>query len=342
MRRMSMLRAVIAAAAALLATASHSQAEEVNVYSYRQEHLIRPLIAAFESETGIRVNLVSGEADPLLERLKSEGVNSPADVLLTTDVGRMIRAKDAGVLRPTRSSALERDVPPRYRDPEGHWYGLSVRARVIFYAKDRVKPEELSSYAALAEPKWRGRICVRSSSHVYNQSLLAAMIAHEGAVKAEDWARAIVANMARPPQGGDRDQIKAVAAGACDIAIANTYYYGGMLQSEKADEREAAAKVALFWPDQAGHGAHVNITGAAVTRSAKHAANAIKLIEFLASETAQKIYADSIHEFPVRTDVPADALLESWGKFKADGLELAAIAFHQAESVRIFDRAGWR
>lgn len=206
---------------------------EVNIYSYRQEVLIRPLLDAFTAETGIRVNLVSGKADALLERLKSEGANSPADLLLTVDAGRLIRAKEAGVFQAISSDVLESAIPARYRDPSGHWFGLSVRSRVIFYARDRVTPDELSSYEALTDPKWRDRICVRSSSNVYNQSLLASMIAHTDVDTAEQWARQVVANMARKPQGGDRDQIKAVAAGQCDLAIANTYYYARMLTSKR-------------------------------------------------------------------------------------------------------------
>ena len=333
--------AALLAAFALGATET-ATAAEVNIYSYRQEHLIQPLLDEFTKMTGIRVNLVSGKADVLLERLKSEGMNSPADVLLTVDAGRLIRAQQAGVLQPIRSDFLVTTVPAQYRDPDGYWYGLSVRSRAIFYAKDRVQRGQLSTYADLADPKWKGRICVRSSSNVYNQSLLAAMIAHHGVKSAEAWAKAVVENLARKPQGGDRDQIKAVAAGECDLAIANTYYYGRMLNSKKADQREAAAKTALFWPDQDGLGAHVNVSGAGVTKSAKNKAYAIRLLEFLASEKAQKIYAEDVYEFPVKAGVPISATLEAWGKFKADSLDLAALGKYQAEALRIFDRVGWR
>lgn len=315
---------------------------EVNIYSYRQEVLIRPLLDAFTAETGITVNLVSGKADALLERLKSEGANSPADLLLTVDAGRLIRAKEAGVFQAISSDTLATAIPAKYRDPSGHWFGLSVRSRVIFYARDRVSPDELSSYEALTDPKWRDRICVRSSSNVYNQSLLASMIAHTDVDTAEQWARNLVANMARKPQGGDRDQIKAVAAGQCDLAIANTYYYARMLTSKKAAEREAAGKVALFWPNQNGRGAHVNISGVGVTTSAKNRDNAVKLIEFLVSDDAQRIYAETGYEYPVKPGVAIAGSVAAMGDFKADPLDIAVMSRHNAEAIKTFDRAGWR
>jgi iron(III) transport system substrate-binding protein len=321
---------------------SVGRAEEVNIYSARQEHLMRPLLDAFTKKTGITVNLVSAGEDALIERLKSEGPNAPADILLTVDVGRLIRATEAGLLQPVRSDMLTASVPSEFRDPNGAWYGLSMRARVVLYAKDRVKPQDLSTYAALTDPKWKGRICVRSSSSVYNQSMLAAMIVNEGAAKTENWAKGIVANMARTPQGGDRDQITAVAAGVCDLAIANTYYFAGMLNSKNDEERRAAEKIALFWPDQNGLGTHVNISGAGVTKSAKNVAAAIKLLEFLVSDESQRLYAEAVYEFPVKRGIKPSGLVAAWGPFKADTLGLAAIAAHQAEAIRIFDRAGWR
>lgn len=315
---------------------------EVNIYSYRQEVLIRPLLDAFTEQTGITVNMVSGKADALLERLKSEGANSPADLLLTVDAGRLIRAKNAGVLQPVSSQVLDGTIPARYRDPNGYWFGLSVRSRVIFYARDRVVPGDLSSYEALTDPKWRGRICVRSSSNVYNQSLLASLIVHLGPQGAEQWARGVVANMARKPQGGDRDQIKAAAAGECDLAIANTYYYARMLKSDKPAEHDAAAKVALFWPNQEDRGAHVNISGAGVTTSAKNRDNAVKFIEFLVSDDAQRIYADTANEYPVKSGVALSKAVDAFGRFKSDSIDIATLAEHNADAIKIFDRAGWR
>ena len=327
------------AAALLSAPAS---AAEVNLYSARQEVLIKPLLDAFEAETGIEVNIVSGKADALLQRLEREGVNSPADVLLTVDAGRLVRAKDKGLLQPVRSAALEAAIPPRYRDADGAWYGLSLRARPIIYATDRVAPEELSTYAALAGPAWKGRVCVRSSNNIYNQSMLAAFVDHIGEAETEAWAKGLVANFARKPQGGDRDQIRAVAVGECDVALANTYYLARLVTSSNAKDREAAAKVAIFWPDQEGHGVHVNISGAGVTASAKNVANAIRLIEFLAGDEAQRLYAGAVYEYPVKPGVAWSDVVAAWGRFKADDLNLSALGANNAIAVRIADRAGWQ
>jgi iron(III) transport system substrate-binding protein len=254
----------------------------------------------------------------------------------------LIRAKAAGVFQPVSSPVLKSVIPARYRDPEGHWFGLSLRSRVIFYAGDRVSPDELSSYEQLTDSKWRARICVRSSSNVYNQSLLASLVAHLGVDAAERWAHGLVANLARKPQGGDRDQIKSVAAGECDLAIANTYYYVRMLKSGKEAERGAAEKVSLFWPNQNGRGAHVNISGAGVTVSAKNRENAIKLIEFLVGDEAQRTYAETANEYPVKAGVPVSATVKALGEFKSDALDIATLAEHNAEAIKIFDRAGWR
>ena len=322
--------------------AQPASAAEVNIYSYRQEILIRPLLDQFTRTSGIKVNLVSGKADALLERLKSEGRNSPADLLLTVDAGRLIRAQQANLLQPVTSPLLEAAIPPQYREREGHWFGLSLRARPIIYAPDRVERRELSTYEALTRPKWKGRICVRSSNNIYNQSMLAAMIARLGAETTEVWARGLVANFARTPKGGDRDQIRAVAAGECDIAIANTYYLARLATSPRKSDREVAAKVAIFWPNQQGRGVHVNISGGGVTRSAKNVANAIRLLEFLVSDEAQKIYAEVVQEYPVRPGVPVSDVVARWGPFKADDLELATLSEHNAAAVRIADRAGWR
>lgn len=321
---------------------SAQAAEEVNLYSARKEALILPLLERFSAETGIEVNLVTGKADALLKRLTSEGANSPADILLTTDAGRLHRAIEAGVTQPFRSETLESLVPASYRDPEGHWYGLSLRLRPILYVKGKVDPAELSSYEALAEPKWKRRICIRSSSNIYNQSLVASMIAANGETKTERWARGLVANLARPPKGGDRDQIKAAAAGQCDIAVANTYYLAGMLNSGKADQVAAAEKVAVFWPNQNGRGAHVNISGAAVTRSSKNPEAALKLIEFLVSEASQQWYAEVNGEYPIREGVAVGATLKAWGEYKADALNLGRLGDLNSQAVMLMDRAGWK
>lgn len=332
---------LLAAAAAAFSMPALSESE-VNLYSARQEALIKPLLEKFTEETGIRVNLVTGKADALLKRLESEGRNSPADVLLTVDAGRLHRAKALGVIQAINSPVLEAAIPASYRDPEGDWWGLSLRARPIMYARDRVNPDELESYEALVQDKWRGRICIRSSDNIYNQSLVASMIASDGAAAAEQWARGLVANFARPPRGGDRDQIKAVASGQCDIAIANTYYLGHMLASTDEAEQSAAEKLAIFWPNQDGRGTHVNVSGAAVTRSARNREEAVRLIEFLSTDSAQTWYAQVNYEYPVKSGVAWSPTLTDWGTFKADQVNLEVLGELNTEAVRIMDRAGWK
>ncbi|KPK57914.1 MAG: Fe(3+) ABC transporter substrate-binding protein [Gammaproteobacteria bacterium] len=332
---------LLAATAAGFSVPALSESE-VNLYSARQEALIKPLLEKFTEETGIRVNLVTGKADALLKRLESEGRNSPADVLLTVDAGRLHRAKALGVIQAIDSPVLEAAIPASYRDPEGDWWGLSLRARPIMYARDRVNPDELESYEALVQDKWRGRICIRSSDNIYNQSLVASMIASDGAAAAEQWARGLVANFARPPRGGDRDQIKAVASGQCDIAIANTYYLGHMLASTDEAEQSAAEKLAIFWPNQDGRGTHVNVSGAAVTRSARNREEAVRLIEFLSTDSAQTWYAQVNYEYPVKSGVAWSPTLTDWGTFKADQVNLEVLGELNTEAVRIMDRAGWK
>lgn len=333
--------AFLAAAFAVSVTATPALSDEVNLYSSRQESLIRPILDEFEKDTGIKVNVVFAK-EGTLERLKAEGDNSPADAILTVDISRLAAHKKAGVLQPISSDVLDKNIPEHFRDPDGEWYGLSARSRVIFYAKDRVDPSELSTYEDLADPKWKNRICVRSSSNAYNQSLLAAMIVHDGAEAAEKWANGIKDNLARKPQGGDRDQLKAVAAGECDIAIVNTYYYGGLQNSKDPEEVAVTEKVALFWPNQDGRGAHVNVSGAGVAKSAKNKDAAIRLIEYLSEDKAQEFYASTNYEFPVKADVELDETVAGWGEFKMDEVSLGKVADAQAEAVKIFDRAGWR
>ena len=315
---------------------------EINVYSARKEQLIKPLFDKFTAQTGIKVNLVTGKDDALLERLKLEGENTPADLLMTADAGRLYRAVEMELTQAVDSATLEKDIPANLRDPAKHWFGLTYRARPIFYVKDKVKPEELSTYENLTDPKWKGRICVRSSDNIYNQSMLASMIVANGAEKAQSWAEGLVKNFARPPEGGDKDQIKAAGAGQCDLAIANTYYYGQMLSGDDAEEKAAAEKVAIFWPNQQDRGTHINISGAAVTQYAKNKANAVKLMEFLVSDEAQQWYAQANQEYPVKTSIAPSALLKSWGEFKADSVNLSELGKSNAEAVKIMDKAGWK
>jgi len=334
-------RLSLAAATLVLASGAFAQGE-VNLYSSRQENLIRPLLDRFTQRTGIKVNLVSGSDDAIIERLRIEGSSSPADLLLTADAGRLYRAKSLQLLQPVQSRVLEAAVPAAYRDPEGHWYGLSLRARVLVYAPARVKAGELSTYEALAEPRWRRRLCVRSSGNIYNQSLTAALIAHHGVQATETWARGLVANFARPPAGGDREQILAVAAGLCDVALVNTYYLGGMLNGSDTAQREAASNVAVFWPNQTGQGAHVNVSGGGVTRAAKNVANATRLLEFLVGPEAQRWYGEANSEYPVVAGVAWSPTLQKWGRFNADSLNLARLGENNAAAVQLMDRAGWK
>lgn len=329
-------------ASAVLFSMGCSNKNEVNVYSARKEALIKPLLDDFTKQTGITVNLVTGKGDALLTRLTSEGKNSPADVLITIDVGRLHRAKEAGVLQPVKSDLLSQRVPAHYSDSEGHWYGLSLRSRVIVYSPEHVQENELSTYEDLANPKWRKRLCIRSSSNIYNQSLVASMLAHNGAEKTQAWLEGIVANFARSPKGGDRDQVKAIAAGQCDIAVINSYYLGAMLNGSDKKQRDTASKVALFWPNQSGRGAHMNVSGAGVTAHAKNISSAQALIEFLTSDASQKWYAKTNNEFPLRANVAISDVLKSWGPYKADSLAVDKMATLNANAVKAMDRAGWK
>ena len=332
----------LATATFLLMLASFAQAAEVNIYSARKEDLIKPILEVFEQQTEIKVNLITGKADALLQRLISEGKNSPADILITTDAGRLYRAKKAKVLQTTESETLSKAIPEQYRDPEGYWFGLTLRARPIVYAYDRVKPEMLSTYEALAQAEWKKKICIRSSDNIYNQSLVASMLAQDKEDETLDWLNSLVKNFARPPQGGDRDQIKAIASGQCDIALVNNYYLGKMLTSSNEAEVAAANTVKIFWPNQDGRGTHVNISGAAITASSKNKENALKLLEFLVSDDAQLWYAEKNLEYPIKPGIQASEILKSWGEFKADSLSLHKLGEFNADAVMLMDRARWK
>lgn len=315
----------------------------VNVYSARKEALIKPLLDKFSAQTGIATRLVTAKAGPLLERLRREGRNSPADLFITVDAGRLHQAKAAGLLQPVESAALEAAVPAAYRDPQGLWFGLSLRARPIMYATERVNPDQLSSYLDLADPKWRGRICIRSSSNIYNQSLVASMIAAHGQEATLEWLKGLVRNFARKPAGGDRDQIRAAAAGECDIAIANTYYLARMRNAEAGSaDHEAAKAVAVLWPNQDGRGVHVNVSGAGATNAAPNRDNAIRLLEFLVTDEAQAWYGRVNNEYPVKQGVPWSSAVREMGRFKADDLNLAVLGSNNALAVKLMDQAGWQ
>jgi iron(III) transport system substrate-binding protein len=309
---------------------------EVNVYSYREPGLIDPLLKAFTEKTGIKVNVVFASAG-LNERLAAEGANSPADVLLTVDAGRLSEAKDAGLTQPVKSPALE-VVPSAYRDPDGHWFGLTMRARVVYASKDRVKQDSIT-YEELADPKWKGKICIRSGQHVYNTSLLATIIAHEGEAAAEKWLRGLKQNLGRKPSGGDREAVRDVKTGQCDLAIGNTYYMAAMLKNP--DQKAWAESVKMLFPNADGRGTHVNISGVALTRHAPHKENAIKLMEFLVSDEAQKIYAEINSEYPISPHVQPSELVKSWGTLKPDPLPLENIAKYRKQASEMVDKVGF-
>ena len=327
---------------AIALTASGAAAQEVNLYSSRHYDTDVALYDAFTEQTGIAVNLIEGDADQLIERIKAEGRNSPADVLITVDAGRLWRADEAGLLQPVSSQVLEEAIPAELRHPEGRWFGLSQRLRGIVYAKDRVDPSEITRYEDLADPKWQGRICIRSSTNVYNQSLVASMIETNGVEATEEWARGLVDNLARPPQGGDTDQIKAVAAGECDVAVVNHYYLVRLMEGGVAEDRAVADKVGIVFPNQDGRGAHANISGAGVVATAPNKDNAVRFLEYLTTPEAQAYFAQGNYEFPVVEGVKLEPVLEQWGDIKTDAINAAKLGENNPEAVKLMDRVGWK
>lgn len=319
-----------------------SGAGVVNVYSSRHYDTDEVLYENFKKQTGIEVEIIEGDADKLIERIKSEGKNSPADVFITVDAGRLWRAEQAKMLQPVSSSVLEAAVPENLRHPDGLWFGLTKRARVIVYNKEKVKPSELSTYEALTEPQWKGRVCIRSSNNIYNQSLLGSMVESKGVEQTEKWAKGLASNLAREPEGGDVDQIEAVAAGQCDVAIVNHYYWSRLAKSDKAENKEVTEKTAVFFPNQNERGTHVNISGAGVVATAPHRENAVKFLEYLVSPEAQTTFADGNNEYPVVEGVKVNPVVAELGKFKVDSVNVAAYGRNNPEVVQIIDRAGWK
>lgn len=313
--------------------ASASANEEVNIYSYREPGLIQPLLTAFNEKTGIKTNVVFAK-NGLVERLAAEGRNSPADLLLTNEFGLLTRAVKAGATQTVRSGVIDEAIPENLRDPDGHWFGLTRRARVVYASKDRVDLDSIT-YEELADPKWRAKICMRSGQHTYNVALVASMIAHHGEEEAEKWLEDLKANLARKPAGGDRDSVRDVKAGLCDLAIGNTYYMAAMLKNP--DQKEWADAVRILFPNTNGRGTHVNISGMSLTANAPNKDNALKLMEFLVSPEAQEIYAQVNGEYPVVPGVPASKLVESWGTLKADALPLEKIAELRKKASELID-----
>jgi iron(III) transport system substrate-binding protein len=314
--------------------------DSVNIYSYRQPPLIEPVLSAFTAKTGIKTNVLFLDKG-LEERILAEGENSPADVILTVDIARLSSIVDKGVTQPVTNDTINSSIPTEYRDPAGNWFGLTKRARVIYASKERVTQNEIT-YAELADPKWKGKICTRSGQHDYNLALISSVIAHEGAEKAESWLTGVKANLARKPEGGDRDQAKAIFAGECDIAIGNTYYVGQMLTNEKEPEqKEWAGAIKILFPDAANRGSHVNVSGMAMAKHAPNKAAALSLMEFLASDEAQKIYAQQVYEYPVDPAALPSDLVASWGPLKADTLPLADIAKNRKAASEMVDRVAF-
>ena len=341
--RVSFARASALALLFLAVIAPCAQAAElgeVNIYSYRQPYLINPLLKAFTDQTGIEVNVIFAEKG-LIERIQAEGRNSPADVLLTVDVGNLTQATDAGIAQPIQSATLDAAIPQTYRAADDQWFGLTRRARVVYASKERVKQDQIT-YEELADAKWRGKICIRSGQHVYNVALIASMIAAHGEAWTETWLKGVKANLARKPAGDDRLQVKGIYAGECDIAVGNTYYMGVMLQNDKEPEqKEWANSVNILFPNSGDRGTHVNVSGAVVAKYAPHKDNAVKLLEFLASDKGQEMYAEVNNEYPVKEGVPWSPLVKSWGEFKPDPISLNEIAALRKKASELVDKVGF-
>jgi iron(III) transport system substrate-binding protein len=337
------MRTLLSLLVALLAGTASAQDNVVNLYSSRHYQTDEALYTGFTKATGIKVNRIEAGEDPLIERIRNEGERSPADVLITVDAGRLWRAEQLGLFQPVKSAVLEARIPAHLREPGGHWFGFSQRARLIAYNKAKVRPGEISTYEELAEPKWKGRVCMRSSTNIYNLSLMGALVDHLGAEQAEAWAKGVRANLAQDPKGGDTDQLKAVAAGQCDVTISNQYYYARMVRSSKPDEREIAQRIGLVMPNQKSWGTHVNISGAGVLKHAPHRDAAVRFLEYLASDDAQRYFADGNNEWPAVAGVKVDnPVLSQLGDFKRDALAVAVLGRNQPGSQKIYDRVAWK
>lgn len=332
------------AAIAILATSSAQAAGVLNLYSSRHYQTDEALYKNFEAQTGIKINRIEAAEDPLIERMRSEKEKSPADILITVDMGRLLKAQELGLFQPLDSAILNAKIPRELRAEDGSWFGFSLRARPIFYAKSRVDPKMISDYESLADPRLKGKLCVRSGTHPYNISLMSSLIAAMGPEKAEAWAKGVVSNFARAPKGGDTDQIRAVAAGECDITVGNTYYFARLLRSNLPEDKSVVEKVGTIFPNQSGNnarGAHVNVSGAGIARYAPNRANAVKFLEYLASESAQRFFSDGNNEYPVvgKTDNQA---LRQMGEFKRDPLPMDMVGKNYGAASQMFDRAGWK
>jgi iron(III) transport system substrate-binding protein len=341
--RLILSRALLLLGLAILSTTSIAQQPILNLYTARHYSTDEALYTNFTKQTGIKVHRIEGGEDALFERIRAEGASSPADIFITVDIGRLWRAEQAGIFAPIRSMVLESRIPLHFRDPAGTWFGFSARTRMIVYNKDEVKPGDINDYEDLADPRWRRKVCVRSSGHPYMLSLISSVVAHRGESSTETWLKGLVANLARAPKGGDTDQILGVAAGQCALALANQYYFVRLMRSKKPDDRAAIAKLGVIWPNQGNRGSHMNISGGGILTNAPHRDAAIKFLEYLASDEAQGYFADGNNEWPTVSGVKLNnAELQSLGTFKQDTLAIAKIGANQATAQKIADRAGYR
>ena len=336
-KRLSLLALVLAAAS----FAAPAQEKVLNLYSARHYQTDEALYANFTKQTGIRINRIEGKEEELMERIRNEGANSPADVFITVDAARLAKADELGLFAPVKSKLLETRIPAHLRTDT--WFAFSTRARVIIYNRSAVKAEEVQTYESLADPQLKGKLCSRSGAHPYNLSLVSSLIAHNGEAKTEAWARGVVANFARAPKGGDTDQIKAVAAGDCGVAVSNTYYLARLIRSDKVDDRRMMERVGIVWPNQATTGTHINISGGGMVKTSKNQESAVKFLEYLASDDAQRYFADGNNEWPVvESVVTSNPALTALGTFKADTLPIAMLAKNMVAAQMVLDRAGYR
>jgi iron(III) transport system substrate-binding protein len=340
---MSILKTLVLLPALAVSLGAAAQENVLNLYSSRHYQTDEALYTGFTKATGIKVNRIEAGEDALIERIRNEGARSPADVLVTVDAGRLWRAEQLGLFQPVKSALLESRIPASFREPEGKWFGFSLRARIIAYNKAKVQPGELKNYEDLADAKWKGRVCMRSSSNIYNLSLMGALIDHLGEAQAEAWAKAVRANFAREPKGGDTDQLKSVAAGECDVTISNQYYYARLARSQKAEDRQVAEKVGVVFPNQASWGTHVNISGVGVMKNAPHRDAAVKFLEYLASDEAQRYFANGNNEWPSVPSVQVvNPVLSAFGAFKYDPVNVAVLGRNQPAAQKLYDRVGWK
>jgi len=340
---MSILKRLVLLPALVLSCSALAQDKVLNLYSSRHYQTDEALYTGFTKLTGIKVNRIEAGEDALIERIRNEGARSPADVLVTVDAGRLWRAEQLGLFQPAKSALLEARIPASFREPNGLWYGFSLRARLIAYNKAKIRPDEIRNYEDLADAKWKGRVCMRSSSSIYNLSLMGALIEHLGEARAEAWAKSVKDNLAREPKGGDTDQLKSVAAGECDVTISNQYYYARLMRSQKPEERAVAEKLGIVFPNQSTWGTHVNISGAGVMKNAPHRDAAVRFLEYLASDEAQRYFADGNNEWPVVASVQVvNPVLSTFGAFKYDPVNVAVLGRNQPSSQKLYDRVAWK